>query len=115
MIVSGDVGGRLLPLWSPASDKRSGYVPTAGRHPRGHLTPLISVELGDWEAEIHFPHVEPSSEGDEQREFSSLDDNTQRSLLEVVESGTFTKMDSYQREVNSGGWCLRRLLLIVFL
>lgn len=76
-------------------------MPTAGRHPRGHLTPLISIELGDWvDAEIHFPQVEPSSVADQPREFSSLDDNTQRSLLEIVGSGSFTIMDSYQREVS---------------
>jgi hypothetical protein len=94
-------GSRLLPLWPPASDKRSGYVPTAGRHPRGHLTPLLSIEMPDLDnADIHFPVVEPTViPAGELRDFSALDDNTQCSLLDIIQSGSFTKMDLYQREV----------------
>ena len=93
-------GGRLLPLWPPTSDKRTGYVPTAGRHPRGHLTPLLSIdlipELGD--TEVRFPLVEtPTSV--ELREFTALDDNTQSSLMDIVGSGSFAKLEPYQREV----------------
>lgn len=95
------IGDHILPLWPADSDKRSGYVPTAGRHPRGHLSPLISIIMGDWDAEIRFPQVEPSFNRDHQlREFCSLDDNTQKALLDIVGGGSFTKMDSYQREVN---------------
>lgn len=95
------LGSRLLPLWPPASDKRSGYVPTAGRHPRGHLTPLLSIEMPDLdEADIHFPVVEPNFvPTGELRDFNTLDDNTQRSLLDIIQSGSFAKMDLYQREV----------------
>ncbi|KAI9556899.1 hypothetical protein GHT06_016693 [Daphnia sinensis] len=92
-------GNRLLPLWPPASDKRSGYVPTAGRHPRGHLTPLLSIEMPDLDdADIQFPQVEPIPIG-ELRDFSALDDNTQRSLMDIIQSGSFAKMDLYQREL----------------
>lgn len=94
-----ETGSRLLPLWPPASDKRSGYVPTAGRHPRGHVTPLISIEMPDLDdADVRFPHVEPAVL-DELRDFNSLDDNTQRSLMDIIRSGSFAKMDIYQREV----------------
>ncbi len=56
--------------------------------------------MGDWDAEIRFPQVEPSFNRDHQlREFCSLDDNTQKALLDIVGGGSFTKMDSYQREV----------------
>lgn len=91
-------GGRLLPLWPPDSDKRSGFVPTAGRHPRGHSSPLLSIELPELEEyEVAFPRVEPVEL--EEREFTSLDDNTQKSLMDIVRSGSFGKMDLYQREV----------------
>ncbi|KAK4004253.1 hypothetical protein OUZ56_005995 [Daphnia magna] len=81
-------GSRLLPLWPPASDKRSGYVPTAGRHPRGHSTPLLSIEMTDLDdADIHFPLVEPTViPSGELRNFSALDDNTQRSLMDIIQS-----------------------------
>ena len=93
-------GGRLLPLWPPDSDKRSGFVPTAGRHPRGHSSPLLSIELPELEEyEVVFPRVEPVQL--EEREFTSLDDNTQKSLMDIVRSGSFGKMDLYQREVGS--------------
>lgn len=92
-------GSRLLPLWPPASDKRSGYVPTAGRHPRGHLTPLLSIEMPDLDdADIHFPQVEPAPL-EELRDFTALDDNTQQTLLDIIRSGSFAKMGLYQREV----------------
>lgn len=91
-------GGRLLPLWPPDSDKRSGFVPTAGRHPRGHSSPLLSIELPELdEFEVVFPGVDPAES--EEREFTSLDDNTQKSLMDIVRSGSFGKMDLYQREV----------------
>ena len=50
------------------------------------------------DAVIHFPLVEPAPLG-ELRDFNALDDNTQRSLLDIVQSGSFAKMDLYQREV----------------
>lgn len=74
-------------------------MPNAGRHPRGHLTPLLSIEMPDLdEADIHFPQVEPVVLG-EVRDFGALDDNTQQSLLDIIRSGSFAKMDLYQREV----------------
>jgi hypothetical protein len=33
------------------------------------------------------------------RELNSLDDNTQQTLMDIVTSGSFSKLDLYQREV----------------
>ena len=96
MLVQGD---RLLAFWPESSDKRAGCVPSAGRHPRGHQCPLLSIELPDMETQVRFPPVESSSACHQAREFSSLDDNTQQTLLDIVNSGSFAKMDAYQREV----------------
>jgi hypothetical protein len=54
------------------------------------------------DADIHFPLVEPTViPSGELRDFSALDDNTQRSLMDIIQSGSFAKMDLYQREVLS--------------
>lgn len=92
-------GLQLLPLWSPISDKRSGHVPHAGRHPRGHSAPLLSIELQYFDAVVQFPRVDSSSVNLQSRELSSLDDNTQQTLMDIVASGSFSKMDLYQREL----------------
>ena len=94
-------GLQLLPLWSPISDKRSGHVPHAGRHPRGHSAPLLSIELQYFDAVVQFPRVDSSSVNLQSRELSSLDDNTQQTLMDIVASGSFSKMDLYQREVTA--------------
>ncbi len=52
------------------------------------------------DSDIHFPLVEPTViPSGELRDFSALDDNTQRSLMDIIQSGSFAKMDLYQREV----------------
>jgi hypothetical protein len=89
----------LLPLWPTTSDKRTGYVPNAGRHPHGHVAPLLSIELPDTEAEVRFPDVISATSSQQARELSSLDDNTQQTLIDIVTSGSFSKLDLYQREV----------------
>lgn len=54
------------------------------------------------DADIHFPLVEPTViPSGELRDFNALDDNTQRSLMDIIQSGSFAKMDLYQREVLS--------------
>ena len=52
------------------------------------------------DSDIHFPHVDPAPLG-ELRDFTALDDNTQQSLMDIIRSGSFAKMDLYQREVLS--------------
>ena len=89
----------MLPLWPTTSDKRTGYVPNAGRHPRGHVAPLLSIELPDTEAEVRFPDVMLTTSNQQARELNSLDDNTQQTLMDIVTSGSFSKLDLYQREV----------------
>jgi hypothetical protein len=48
------------------------------------------------DADIHFPLVEPTViPSGELRDFSALYDNTQRSLIDIIQSGSFAKMDLY--------------------
>ena len=59
----------------------------------------IFETIQDLETVVQFPLVESSTLNLESRELSSLDDNTQQALMDIVGSGSFAKMDLYQREV----------------
>ncbi|CAL4157282.1 unnamed protein product, partial [Meganyctiphanes norvegica] len=92
-------GPHLLTLWPMVSDRRLGPAPYSSDHPHVHSCPVLSVELAEFNGDIYFPDVEPGPPN--KLDFSSLDQNTQQQLSDIIERDVFTfnKSDVEEREI----------------
>uniref|UniRef100_A0A8D8S4J0 Phosphatidylinositol 4-phosphate 3-kinase C2 domain-containing subunit alpha n=1 Tax=Cacopsylla melanoneura TaxID=428564 RepID=A0A8D8S4J0_9HEMI len=97
-------GQYLLSLWPPSCDKRLGPAPAPASHPQGDTHPVLAVELPPSSGcDIRFPSppsapLSPPIDPD-MYDFSSLDDNTQQTLINLCQETIFERPRLEDREI----------------
>ncbi|KAL1459698.1 hypothetical protein WDU94_011655 [Cyamophila willieti] len=97
-------GQYLLSLWPPSCDKRLGPAPAPASHPQGDTHPVLAIELPPPSGcDIRFPPppspplsspIDPDT-----YDFSSLDENTQQTLVNLCQETIFERPRLEDREI----------------
>lgn len=92
-------GGFLLPLWESDEIKEIGPAPLSETHPSANDCVMLHVEFPSLGNHVQFPVVDNSSIVVVERDFSLLDEHTQRSLITTIDTDIFSPVATECREL----------------